>query len=276
MKAPFITASALALSALGSAALAQEAPAPSAPWQVSGTATLASDYLFKGMTQTWNRPALQAGIDLTTEAGFSAGLWASNVSPKVYAGAHLEIDVSLGYRHALNQDWAVGGGLLSVFYPGGNYNKVRYAPLPSQRYDFTEANLFVAYKWVTLKYSRTLTDLLGFNAGTGYTGGTRGSAYLDLSADVPLAEGYVLNLHAGHQNVTADLAAPTAGGSRNPDFNDYRIALTRSFAQGLSATAGVAWNSNRAFFDATPSNHDLADTRDVGKRRFFVSVSKAF
>ena len=248
MKATLIALSAFALSSFGTCALAQESPA--SPLRISGTATLASDYLFKGMTQTWHRPAAQASIDVNTDAGFSASLWASNVSPKVYAGAHLD--------------------------PGGNYNQVRYAPLPSQRYDFTEANLFVAYKWLTLKYSRTLTDLLGFNAGTGYTGGTRGSAYLDLSADVPLAEGYVLNLHAGHQNVTADLVAPTAGGSRNPDFSDYRIALTRNFAEGLSASAGIAWNSNRAFFDATPSNHNLSDTRDVGKRRVFVSVTKAF
>jgi len=265
-----------ALAALSTSALAAEEAVPAPPFRISGSATLVSDYLFKGMTQTWSKPAAQGSIDLTTDMGFSASIWASNVSSKVYAGASTEIDLSVGYKKSLSDDWTVGTGLLWVYYPSGNYNKVRYTSLPSQRYDFAEANLFVSYKWLSLKYSRTLTDLLGFNEKTGYTGGTRGSSYIDLSADIPISDNYVLNLHAGHQNVTARLVAPTANGSRNPNFQDYRIGVTRNFPEGLSVSLGMAWNSNTAFFNGTPSNRDSSDTKDVGKHRVFVSATKMF
>lgn len=267
-----LTASALAL--LTAPTWAEDAPI--SPHHLSGTVTLASDYAFKGMTQTWGGPALQGSLDYTHDSGFNASLWASNVSRKAYVGANLEIDVSAGYRRQLTPDWTVGAGLLGVFYPGGNYSKVQYASLPSQSYDFAEANVSVGWKWATLKYSRTLTDLAGFNTRTGYTSGTRGSSYLDLSADVPLSPALTLNLHAGHQDVTAELASPTAGGSTQPDFNDFRLGLTYGWAGGWTTSLAMVWNDNRAFYDATPSNHSLSDTRDVGHRRAVLSVTKTF
>ena len=248
--------------------------APATPYQLSGSVTLASNYLFKGMTQTWDQPALQGSLDLATESGWSASLWASNVSQKVYAGANAEIDLSAGYRRQLDADWSVGGGLLSVFYPGGNYSKIGYASLPSQKYDFSEANVSLGWRWINLKYSYALTDLLGFNQKTGYTGTTRGSRYLDLGADIPLADGYVLNLHAGHQDVAANLVTPTAGGSTNPDFNDYKIGVTRNLADGALLSVAAIWNSNKAFFNQTPSNMNAADTKDVGRTHLLLSYTK--
>jgi len=76
--------------------------------------------------------------------------------------------------------------------------------------------------------------------------------------------------------VTARLVAPTANGSRNPNFQDYRIGVTRNFPEGLSVSLGMAWNSNTAFFNGTPSNRDSSDTKDVGKHRVFVSATKMF
>lgn len=270
------SAAALLLALAGPAAMAQTAAEPAAPYQLSGTVTLASDYLFKGMTQTWRQPALQGSLDLSTASGFGASLWASTVSPKVYAGAHTEIDLSAGYKKTLGEDWTIGTGALYVAYPGGNYSKVRYASLPSQKYDFAELNVSLAYRWLSLKYSQAVTDLLGFNAGTGYTGSTRGSNYIDLSADIPLAQDWTLNLHAGHQHITARLASPTAGGSRNPDFQDYRAGLTTTLSTGTAIAGGVVWNSNRAFFDGTPSNLDAADTCNVGRPRLYLAVTQTF
>lgn len=255
-------------------AQAGEAGTPAHQW--SASATLVSDYMFKGMTQTWGRPALQGSIDYTHSSGFYVSLWASGVSTKVYAGSHAEGNLWVGYRNDIDPDWSYDFGVLEVFYPGGNYNKIKYAALPSQKYDFTEAFVSVTYKWLTVKYAQVLTDLLGFNEKTGYTGGSRGSNYLDLSVDVPLGDDYVLGLHAGRQNVTTRLAAPTPGGSTNPDFKDYRVSLGKRFADGWSGSLEVSWNDNRAFFDGTPSNHDIGDTRDVGRRRLVLSVGKSF
>lgn len=73
----------LALAVFSTSAAAQAEPPPVAPFTISGSVTLASDYLFKGMTQTWRGPAVQGSIDLKTDMGVSASILASNVSPKI-------------------------------------------------------------------------------------------------------------------------------------------------------------------------------------------------
>ena len=143
-------------------------------------------------------------------------------------------------------------------------------------YDFTEAFASVSYRWLTLKYSHTLTDLAGFNQNTGYLGHSRGSRYIDLSADIPLADGYMLGLHAGRQHITTRLATPTAGGSSNPDFTDYRVSLNKTLPDGWNASLALAWNDNTAFYNQTPSNLNANDTRNIGKKRVVVSIGKTF
>jgi uncharacterized protein (TIGR02001 family) len=258
------------LCACFASASADETQAP--PHQFSGTATLVSDYIFRGLTQTWGKPALQGSIDYAHSSGAYASLWASSISNKVVAGAHTEIDLAVGYKGAFDHDWTYSGGVLSIFYPGGNYNKIAYAALPGQKYDFTELNASLGYRWVSVKYSYSINDLLGFNEKTGFTGGTRGSGYVELNADLPLMEsGYVLSLHAGHQDIRARYAD-----GRNPDFTDYRIALGRQFESGWAGAVQVTQNANSSFFDNTPSNYNLKDMRDVGKRRFAISVTRLF
>lgn len=257
------------LSTIAAGAFADEAA--TSPHQLSGTATAVSDYIFRGLTQTWGRPAVQGSIDYVHSSGVFASLWASNISKKVVAGSNAEIDLSLGYKGAINDQWSYGAGVISVFYPGGSWNKMRWGDRPDQTYDFTEANAFIGYKWVSVKYSRALTDLLGFNEKTGFSGSTRGSGYLEINADIPVTEtGLVLGLHAGRQDFKA-----TAGGA-NPDFNDYRISLSKTLPGGWTGAVQVSKNTNTAFFNGSKSNLNENDTRDVGKRRIAIAVTKVF
>ncbi len=58
--------------------------------------TLASDYDFRGVSQTGEDPALQLGLNYAHDSGFYAGLWGSNVdfgTPK----PDVEIDLYAGY-----------------------------------------------------------------------------------------------------------------------------------------------------------------------------------
>lgn len=262
---------AAALCTLAGGAYAEEpTAAPSSPHQISGTATLVSDYIFRGLTQTWGGPAVQGSIDYVHTSGFWASVWASNISRTVVAGSNAEIDLSFGYKGATG-DWNYGAGLISVYYPGGNWNKMTWGTRPDQTYNFTEANVSAGYKWIGVKYSRTLNDLLGFNAKTGFSGGTRGSSYIEVNADVPLMEtGLVLGLHAAHQDIKA-----TAGGI-DPDFNDYRVALTKTFDGGWMGSVQLTKNTNTAFYNGTRSNLNENDQRDIGRRRLVVSVTKLF
>ena len=67
----------------------------------SGSAAITSDYRFRGITQTQNDPAIQAGFTLAHTSGLYFGLWGSNVdfgedSPS------LELDPSLGFATYLS------------------------------------------------------------------------------------------------------------------------------------------------------------------------------
>ncbi|MGX9221961.1 TorF family putative porin (plasmid) [Massilia varians] len=213
---------AITLATMASSALADDAA--QSPHQFSATATITSDYIFRGVTQTWHRPAIQGSVDYAHSSGVFASLWASTVSDKVIAGSNAEIDLVLGFKKALNEHWSYGAGLITVYYPGGNWRKMAWGDRPDQRYDFTEANVSVGYKWLSAKYSRTLTDLLGFNEKTGFSGSTKGAGYVELNADIALADtGVVLGLHAGRQDFKASV------GGIDSTSKDYRVALTKSF-----------------------------------------------
>lgn len=63
--------------------------------EVSGSVTLTSDYIFDGVSQTDNEPALQAGVDYAHDSGFYAGAWMSNVD---FGGdTNLETDLYVGF-----------------------------------------------------------------------------------------------------------------------------------------------------------------------------------
>jgi len=83
---------------------------------VSATATLVSDYRFRGASQTNRDPAFQGSVDVTHDSGVYAGVWASNIAD--YGGATSEIDVYGGYNRTIGAvDFDIGG--IAYLYPGG-------------------------------------------------------------------------------------------------------------------------------------------------------------
>ena len=88
----------IAIATLLSAGLLAAAPASA---EVSGSVTVVSDYLFRGVTQTNEKPALQAGVTREHESGFYVGGWGSSISwladsdPDV--SGQVELDGFIGY-----------------------------------------------------------------------------------------------------------------------------------------------------------------------------------
>jgi len=86
----------------------------SAEGEVSGRVTFASDYLFRGISQTLNNPAIQGNLDYTNGI-FYAGVWGSNIDFGL--DETLEVDVYFGVRPtygAVTFDF----GVIGYFYPG--------------------------------------------------------------------------------------------------------------------------------------------------------------
>ncbi|AWL13086.1 hypothetical protein HMF8227_02634 [Saliniradius amylolyticus] len=84
----------------------------------SGTATIASDYLFNGVSQTGEDPALQGSIDWAGDTGWYAGTWASNVD--FGDDTNLEWDFYAGYWQELGDNMSLDIGLAQYTYHGGD------------------------------------------------------------------------------------------------------------------------------------------------------------
>jgi len=254
-------------------ASAQEDTAAADTYSVTGNVALTSDYMFRGLTQTWGGPAIQGGGDLTMKNGFAAGFWASSISDKSYPGASLELDLYASYGAQFNDDWAWRVGLYSYLYPNGNLDEVG---LPSQTFNTTEANAALTWKWLTLKYSRSLTDYFGIDTEQGYRGDSKGTGYLQLDAAFPLNEKWSLALHVGRTDITTQLATPLANGADDPDYTDFGATLKYQFATHWSASLGATYADNQSFYGNTASLTNPTDTRNVGGTRGFVMLQGTF
>jgi len=263
---------ALALATLAAAlvpGLACGMPASS----ITGNVALASDYLFRGLTQSWSHPAIQGGADYTDPNGFAAGFWGSSVSERSYPGGALELDLYASYGQAINRDWSWRAGLYAYVYPGANLDQ---AGLPSRSLNTAEANVALSWKQFTLKYNRALTDYFGVDTEQGYRGDSRGTGYLQLDAAFPLTDAWSLALHAGHTHYTTTLVTPLANGARNPSYSDFGATLKYQLAAHWSLSAGLAYATNADFYRRTSSFLDARDTRDVSGSRGFVMLQGSF
>src|SRR5688572_20874605 len=74
------------------------------PVSFSGSATLVSDYTFRGISQTLENPAIQAGITASGPAGLYLGTWGSSLNFGEAASADrasAEVDVFGGLAQSL-------------------------------------------------------------------------------------------------------------------------------------------------------------------------------
>src|SRR2546430_13812313 len=95
----FVVPLALAASASASGiASAQQAAAP-VPSPVTGNMTLVSEYRFRGIDQTFGKPAIQGGVDYAHSSGVYLGNWNSDVGSWAgYPHGNIEMDFYVGVR----------------------------------------------------------------------------------------------------------------------------------------------------------------------------------
>ena len=100
---PFALAA--ALFALPLAAAAQDAEeAAEEESMYSWNAAIATDYMFRGVSQTDGEASLQLGADLAFDNGIYVGVWGSNVDFGA-GGPDIEIDTYIGWNVDLSARW---------------------------------------------------------------------------------------------------------------------------------------------------------------------------
>ncbi len=96
-------------------AAAEAEPCYALPGKFSGSVTGTSDYVFRGVSQTLEEPAIQGELDWKHESGIYLGVWGSNVKfPEL--DASLEVDAYAGYEAEID-DLSVKVGGIFYWYP---------------------------------------------------------------------------------------------------------------------------------------------------------------
>jgi len=173
------------------AALPTAAFAASFNWN----ATIASDYLFRGIDQNDDQPAMQLGAGFGFENGLYVGVWGSNVD--FGDSTDTEIDTFIGWAGEINDATSIDVQLVRYNYlnepAGTNYafNELITKLGVGENYTFTlgYTNDYLNIDETSLYYgaagSWTFATDYSFNAGIGYTtiGGPLEN-YLDYSIGV--------------------------------------------------------------------------------------------
>src|SRR3954463_15932706 len=191
----FVVPIALATAATASvnAQAQQAAPAPS---PVTGNITLASEYRFRGIDQTYGKPAIQGGFDYSHASGIYLGNWNSNVSQGAgFPGGNIEMDFYGGWEKTFG-DFGLDVGAIYYYYPGSDAQFLGAANPHSGKSNSgtvhnTEVYLGLSWKWLSFKWSHALSDYF-------LIPDTSGTNYYDLTGTYDLGSGWGVNGHVGH------------------------------------------------------------------------------
>lgn len=234
---------------------------PAAEHTVTANVGFFSNYLYRGLTQTGAKPAVQGGFDYARTSGFYAGAWGSNVSWVAASSASLELDTYFGFKNSFATDYTYDVGFLRYNYPGV------YAP-GATKADTNEIYGLIGWKWLTAKYSRSLGDTFATaNAG--------GSSYIDLSGSYTIeGSGITLGAHYGKQTFKGS----TAGVSNDKyTYSDYKLSASKDFSGYVAGLAYSATNTKKGVGEAwnlsIPAD---GSTIDAGKSTVVLSVTHSF
>lgn len=255
------------------------------PHTVTGNLGIFSSYRFRGIDQTFGKPALQGGIDYSHASGIYLGNWNSNVSSGAgFPDGNLEMDFYGGYKTTVG-DFGLDLGAILYYYPGSE-GKVLGTNADNGAVSNKEIYLGASWKFLSLKYYYSVDDyfsLRGWNSTGASTGKkTKGTSYIDLAANYDLGDGWGVNGHVGHLSMKNGYKG---------SYTDWKLGVTKDIGGWIVGASYVATNaagkcsgaSDYQFYCFTNSNDveagalDLGDkTKDAGRGIAVLSVTKSF
>ena len=195
---------------------------------IEANVTLATDYVFRGFSQTNEDPAISGGFDYGFEGGFYLGIWGSNVNFGEGSNTSTEIDLYGGYAFDVSETVSFDFGYVYFVYPGET--------------DSLNYSEFLA--------SVSISDFsFGIVYSPDYFGSDSDAVVLNADYSFSLGGAWGLDLHAGFTTTDEeDIAAP------GDDYIDYSVALT---------TSGAGVDFALTFFGTDVDDVDVADDRLV-------------
>ncbi len=202
----------LALGSMGTALADEEMTGPFAAENFSATLTMTSNYMYRGMSFTNDKPALQGSFDWGY-GNFFAGAWSSSLSDQDGDGYELETDFYVGYADSVaGIDWFV----MPIYYKFSSFDK--------KNVDGLDADVFEL--WLDASYA--INDTVSVHSMYAYSPDfffESGDAhYIKGDVTVQLPQGFSLNAGLGYQDVEG------WGGNTGWDYTHWDVTIAKSLA----------------------------------------------
>ncbi len=277
-------AAAVAVPSFVLAQAASPAAAPPSDHTFTGNVGLFSEYRFRGISQTFGKPALQGGFDYSHSSGLYLGNWNSNVNSGAgFPAGNLEMDLYGGWKKAWG-DWGLDAGFIYYYYPGSDANAASGTTIVNPRsaarrfngtVDNKEIYIGGSWKWISAKYYHSVDDYFS-------QPGTKGSNYLDISATYDLGDGWGVVGHLGSFRLKGWSVGTNA---TNANYTDWKLGVTKDFSGWVFGASYIDTNGKGSCNVANPGYYCFGNSlpagggtkfRDASKGVVVVSVSKSF
>lgn len=195
---------------IASPAIAQEGST------ISGNVALTSDYVFRGISQTGESPAIQGGADYTIGSVY-AGTWASNVDfGELGAGSGIEFDLYGGLRPQVGPV-ALDFGVIGYFYPG--VTDIQAGPNGEGELDYVEgyakASISPADQWTL--------GAAGYYSPE-FTGETGAAFYVEANAAYAPTDAISISGAVGYQSI--DDVSGVFPGEFSDEYTTWNLGAT--------------------------------------------------
>ena len=254
-----ILAASVMSAAFSASVRAEETPEHSFATKV----TLISEYEYRGLTQTAEKPAVQLNLDYAHKSGFYLGTFLTNISWikdtkdefRASSGkGPVEWDIFGGYKFEIAKDWTMDVGYLHYEYPSAK----GLAGLPKPNTD--ELYVGLSYDAWNVKYSYSTGDTFGVPK-------SKGTTFLELNYSKEIAPKLTLTAQIAQQKYKGNF-----GGFNNDKELTYSV-----YKAGLSYDLGDGWTAGGYAKDtnAKEANYTIKG-KDWSKARLVAFVSKSF
>ena len=169
---------------------------------ISGTMALTTNYMFRGISQTENYPAVQGSLTYTSPIGIYLNLWGSNVKFED-TNASVEIDTVVGYSNGIGENFTYDINYGRYNYPGAT------------NLEYNELNTLFNFYFLQAGISYSGNVYNSHKSGTYYNGGI----------NYAIPPHYLFNIEdVTFQALIGHYSLPRAAGN---SYNDYNVGLSK-------------------------------------------------
>jgi uncharacterized protein (TIGR02001 family) len=220
----------------------------------SGSATITSNYIFRGISQTDDNPAVQGSFQYNHPVGFYAGVWGSNVADYVSEG-NVEIDLYAGFKKEIMENLTSDLSVIYYWYPGDSQSPEK---------DYFEAHVGLGYAFTKLPLAPNLG--VGFNYSPNFYGEDGNAYYVNGTLQLTLPYQFVLGGELGYQYVQGDKTTGNGAGLNGGNGYNYlcwRIGLSKEL---------LGFNLDLSYYDTNEAEY----FGKIGQDHIVFTISRSF